>query len=100
MSVISYDELRHGVEKSRSHERALDILEALATVIPVLPLEADAGRRYGRISALLWTRGEAIGNNDMWTAAHALTAGLTLVTNKEREFRRVPGLTVENWAAA
>ena len=36
---------------------------------------------------------------DLWIAAHALTAGLTLVTSNEREFRRVPGLQVENWAA-
>ena len=100
MSVISYGELRHGVEKSRSRERALDILEALTMVIPVLPLEGEAGRHYGRISALLSVRGEVIGNNDMWIAAHAQAAGLVLVTNNEREFRRVPGLVVENWAAA
>ena len=34
----------------------------------------------------------------MWIAAHALSAGLVLVTNNEREFRRVEGLRVENWA--
>lgn len=40
------------------------------------------------------------GANDLWIAAYARSAGLTLVTNNEREFRRVPGLAVENWAAA
>jgi hypothetical protein len=37
-------------------------------------------------------------NNRMWIAAHAKAAGLTLVTNNEKEFRRVRGLKVENWA--
>lgn len=55
---------------------------------------------FGAIRAELERRGETIGNNDLWIAAHAQAAGLTLVTNNEREFRRVPGLKVENWAAA
>jgi tRNA(fMet)-specific endonuclease VapC len=40
-----------------------------------------------------------IGNNDLWIAAHGLASGLTLVTNNEKEFRRVRGLKVQNWAA-
>jgi tRNA(fMet)-specific endonuclease VapC len=40
-----------------------------------------------------------IGNNDLWMAAHALASGLTLVTDNEKVFRRVPGLKIENWAA-
>jgi tRNA(fMet)-specific endonuclease VapC len=39
-----------------------------------------------------------IGNNDLWIAAHAVATGLTLVTNNEKEFRRVPGLKMQNWA--
>jgi tRNA(fMet)-specific endonuclease VapC len=39
-----------------------------------------------------------IGNNDLWIAAHALASNLTLVTNNEREFRRVPALKVQGWA--
>lgn len=100
MSVVSYGELRYGVERSRSRERALGLLDALTRIIPVLPLALDASSHYGRILALLSARGEVIGNNDVWIAAHAQAAGLVLVTNNEREFRRVPGLKVENWAAA
>jgi tRNA(fMet)-specific endonuclease VapC len=40
---------------------------------------------------------EAIGNNDLWIAAHAKAEGLTLVTSNEREFRRIAGLKVQNW---
>jgi tRNA(fMet)-specific endonuclease VapC len=39
-----------------------------------------------------------IGNNDLWIAAHAKAAGLVLVTNNEREFRRIDGLEIQNWA--
>jgi tRNA(fMet)-specific endonuclease VapC len=50
---------------------------------------------YGTMPAEL---GQMIGNDDLWIVAHAKAAGLTLVTNNEREFRRVRGLKVENWA--
>jgi tRNA(fMet)-specific endonuclease VapC len=49
------------------------------------------------IRAQLEARGEPIGNNHLWIAAHALSGELTLVTNDTREFKRVPKLAVENW---
>jgi tRNA(fMet)-specific endonuclease VapC len=57
----------------------------------------------GFIRANLEARGEMIGSNDLrfkdlWIAAHVLAAGLMLVTNNEKEFRRVRGLKVQNWA--
>ena len=48
--------------------------------------------------AELERKGRMIGNDDLWIAARAKAAGLTLVTNNEKEFRRVRGLKVENWA--
>ena len=59
----------------------------------------DAGEYYGEMRASLERAGTPIGANDLWIAAHALAADLTVVTNNEREFRRVPGLKMENWAA-
>ena len=58
-----------------------------------------AAEAYGLVRARLEAKGETIGNNDLWIAAHAMAANLTLVTNNEREFRRVPGLKVQNWTA-
>ena len=97
ISVITYGELRYGTEKSRERERAVAILDEFATLIPVDPLPPSVALAYGSIRANLESRGETIGNNDLWIAAHARTADLTLVTNNEREFCRVPGLSVENW---
>ncbi len=99
MSVITYGELRYGAEKSAVRERALAMLTELVNVIPVEPIPPSAGAVYGAVRAELERRGAMIGNHDLWIAAHALAADLTLVTSNEREFRRVPGLKVENWAA-
>ena len=57
-----------------------------------------AAHTYGKIRSELESRGEMIGNNDLWIAARALAAGLILVTNDEHEFQRVPGVRLQNWA--
>jgi tRNA(fMet)-specific endonuclease VapC len=98
LSVITYGELLYGAEKSQHRGQALQQLEELASLMPVMPLPLEAGHAYGAIRAALEARGEVIGNNDLWIAAHAKAAGLTLVTNNEREFRRVAGLKIQNWA--
>ena len=98
ISVITFGELIYGAEKSKQREAAIWQLEELASFLPVLALPVDTGRYYGAIRAELEARGQVIGNNDLWIAAHAKAAKLTLVTNNEREFRRVSGLEIQNWA--
>jgi tRNA(fMet)-specific endonuclease VapC len=98
ISVITYGELLYGVEKSRLREQAIRQLSELSGLLPVMEMPSRAASSYGSIRATLEARGETIGNNDLWIAAHARAAGLTLVTNNEREFRRVPDLKVQNWA--
>jgi tRNA(fMet)-specific endonuclease VapC len=97
ISVITWGELRYGAQKSRQRVRVLAALDEFAALVPVLPLAESVGETYGIIRAALEAKGDPIGNNDLWIAAHATTAGLTVVTNNEREFSRVPGLMVENW---
>jgi tRNA(fMet)-specific endonuclease VapC len=89
--------LIYGANKSAQRLEALERLRELATLIPALPLPETAAESYGLIRAELEEKGEMIGNNDLWIAAHALTSGLTLVTNNEREFRRIRSLQLENW---
>lgn len=97
MSEITWGELIFGAEKSRQRDIALQRLEELATIIPVEPLPAGAGLAYGKFRAALEKAGEMIGGNDLWIAAHAAAASLTLITNNEREFKRIKSLKVENW---
>ncbi len=99
MSVITFGELQHGAEKSQTRTRSLETLHQLVTLIQVMPLNEAVGRHYGEIRGALERAGQPIGNNDLWIAAHARAEGWVLVTNNEREFRRVEGLAVENWAA-
>jgi tRNA(fMet)-specific endonuclease VapC len=97
LSVITYGELVYGAEKSQLREQAIKQLIELAGLVPVMELPLQAGQFYGAIRATLEAKGETIGNNDLWIAAHAKAAGLTLVTNNEREFRRIHGLKIQNW---
>ncbi len=99
LSVVTYGELRYGAAKSQHRQLATDRLNDLVTFLPVLPLPENAAYEYGEIRALLESKGETIGGNDLWIAAHAKASGLVLVTNNEREFKRVPGLKIQNWAA-
>ncbi len=98
MSVITLGELRHGAEKSQAREKALATLNRLEASIQVAPLTETAGEHYGQIRAALESSGQPIGNNDLWIAAHARAEGWILVTDNAREFNRVNGLQVENWA--
>lgn len=98
ISVISYGELLYGAMKSSQRESALKRLGELSHALPALPLPGQAAETYGTIRAELESKGQMISNNDLWIAAHALAAKLTLVTNHEKEFRRVRGLKVQNWA--
>jgi predicted nucleic acid-binding protein len=71
-----------------------------AARMAVLPFDDQAAAMYGPMRADLERAGQRIGPLDMLIAAHALALGVTLVTNNEREFCRVPGLLVENWLVA
>jgi|SRR5476649_629132 len=97
MSVITLGELRYGAEKSQSRERALSAVHQLESLMQVVHLQEATAEHYGQIRAQLQAKGQVIGNNDLWLAAHARAAGWILVTNNVREFERVPGLQVENW---
>jgi tRNA(fMet)-specific endonuclease VapC len=96
-SIIVASELRFGIAK-QPDTRGAARAAALLLRVPVLAFETPADRHYGEIRAELERRGTPIGGNDMLIAAHALALDCTVVTANEREFRRVPGLRVENWA--
>jgi tRNA(fMet)-specific endonuclease VapC len=98
ISVVTWGELCYGAEKSAQRERVKEALEELTAFLDVAEPPADAGQHYGAIRAVLESQGTPIGNNDLWIAAHARSAGLTLVTNNVRELGRVPELQIENWA--
>jgi tRNA(fMet)-specific endonuclease VapC len=101
ISVITYGELFYGAEHGPTEHRQANrrLLAELIELMPVLPMPYALGKAYGLLRDALERGGHMIGNNDLWIAAHAKAERLILVTNNEREFKRVPGLRIENWVA-
>ena len=95
-SIIVAAELRFGAAK-RGSARLTAQSEAVLSVLDVLPLEVPTDEAYGVIRAQLEQAGTPIGGNDLLIAAHAKALGYTMVTDNEREFVRVEGLSCENW---
>jgi tRNA(fMet)-specific endonuclease VapC len=98
VSVITYGELLYGAIKRGQMATEREKWRELVHLLPVFPLPVETSEKYGAIRAELEASGKVIGNNDLWIAAHAMAAGLILVTNNEKEFRRVRGLKIKNWA--
>lgn len=97
-SIVVACELRFGARRRKSEvlsRRVEQLLDSLA----VLPMDEPADEHYADIRTALETAGTPIGSHDLFIAAHARSRGLTLVTHNTREFKRVPGLRVEDWLA-
>ena len=97
ISSITYAELMHGVEKSQAREKNRLAIALFLSPISIVDFDNQAAEEYGRIRTDLETKGNPIGPMDMLIAGHAISKGLTLVTNNTREFSRIEGLTVEDW---
>jgi len=95
-SIIVAAELRYGAAK-RGSARLAAQLESILTAIEIIPLEAPADAAYGAVRVALEAAGTPIGANDLLIAAQTLALDMVLVTNNEKEFGRVNGLTIENW---
>jgi tRNA(fMet)-specific endonuclease VapC len=97
LSSVVVAELRYGADRSAKRAENHDRLDVLTAEIQCLDFDLPAARVYGRLRSVLEAGGEPIEPYDMLIAAHALSQRLVLVTDNEREFRRVAGLEVENW---
>lgn len=97
ISSIVAAELRYGAAKLGS-QRFSNILEEWLAAFTIQPWPELASSIYARLRSDLERQGTPIGNMDLLIAAHALAEDATLVSNNTREFERVPGLKLENWA--
>jgi tRNA(fMet)-specific endonuclease VapC len=98
ISSVTAAELYFGVARTGS-QRNLDALRRLVATLEVASFDVAAAEVSGSLRAWLASQGTPIGPYDTLIAAHAHALGVTLVTNNTREFERVPGLRVENWAS-
>ncbi len=97
ISSITVSELQYGVSKSKLREQNSKRLEEFLTPFQILPYDEDASKYYGEIRSQLESKGLIIGPLDLLIAAHALSQDLVLITNNEKEFKRIPLLKIENW---
>lgn len=97
MSSITLGELWYGAAKSSRPAHHESLISSICAIIQVLDLDASAAQIYGSLRAELEMQGRVISSEDLFIAAHALSLGATLITDNVREFKRVPGLQVQNW---
>jgi tRNA(fMet)-specific endonuclease VapC len=98
VSAITVAELQYGVAKSVHSAQNQQALDYFLLPLTLLPFDEGVATRYGEIRVYLEAQGTPIGAIDTLLAAQAVGHNLIFVTNNVREFARVPGLTVEDWA--
>lgn len=99
VSAITYSEMRFGATGPKASPRHTELVDAFcARLDAVLPWDRAAVDATTEIKVALRLAGTPIGPNDTAIAGHAIAAGAVLVTNNTREFERVPGLILEDWA--
>jgi tRNA(fMet)-specific endonuclease VapC len=97
VSTVTIAELEYGVHRSRKTDQNRIALLEFLVPLSILDFDQGAAAVYGSIRASLESKGTPIGPMDLLIAAQAMSLGLILVTNNEREFSRVDGLEIENW---
>ncbi|MEM6449194.1 MAG: type II toxin-antitoxin system VapC family toxin [Cyanobacteria bacterium P01_D01_bin.105] len=98
ISSIAVAELEYGAYKSQQPERNRSALKQFLIPLEIVSFDGQATQVYGKLRSQLEQQGQVIGSLDMLIAAQALSLELTLVTNNTREFSRIAGLALENWA--
>jgi tRNA(fMet)-specific endonuclease VapC len=98
VSAITASELFYGVARTGSARNA-DVLRRFLSALEVAEFDVSAAEVAGQLRSWLASQGTPIGPYDSLIAAHAQALGVTLVSNNLREFERVPGLRLANWAA-
>ncbi|RJR44057.1 MAG: type II toxin-antitoxin system VapC family toxin [Desulfobacteraceae bacterium] len=99
VSAITEAELRFGMSNSSKPEHNHRVLDEFLAPFQIVPFDSAAASHYGEIRAHLRRNGTLIGNMDLLIAAHARSLSVTLVTNNIKEFKKVPGLQVDNWSS-
>jgi tRNA(fMet)-specific endonuclease VapC len=97
LSSITVSELYYGVQKSMNKKQNMEALNLFLEPFEILSYNNEAAKIYGKIRSDLERKGTPIGSMDLLIAAHALSLGLTLITNNTREFKRIRGLKVIDW---
>jgi tRNA(fMet)-specific endonuclease VapC len=99
VSVITEAELQTGAAKSMSAAKTLRLVENFLRPLGILEFTSNDAASYAQVRAKLERSGTPIGPLDTLIGAQAIARKLVLVSNNEREFRRIVGLRIENWTS-
>ncbi len=99
LSAITAGELFYGIDNSANPDKNRVLLVNFLIAFNVAAFDEEASIEYGRVRTYLKRNGIPIGPNDTLIASHAISLNAVLITNNEREFKKVPGLIVENWVS-
>jgi len=94
LAELLYGAIRSGKANEAANQKAIALLQK---AFPCLAFDEKAARHYARIRSDLQAFGQMIGPNDLIIASIAMANDATLVTHNSSEFRRIPGLTLEDW---
>lgn len=97
LSIICHSELYFGACKSQQIEKNIKNVEQFCSFFEVLPFDLSASKQYGKLRAEQEKEGNIIGNMDMLITSQCLANNLTLITNNQKEFQRIPTLKIANW---
>jgi tRNA(fMet)-specific endonuclease VapC len=98
ISVVTLAELEYRIAKSSRPTRNRVALEQFVSSLEIADFDRDATVSYGKVRAQLEKKGQPIGSMDLLIAAHAISLDVRLITHNVREFGKVPGLRIEDWA--
>ncbi|HNW28390.1 MAG TPA: type II toxin-antitoxin system VapC family toxin [Spirochaetota bacterium] len=99
VSSVTVAELQYGVEKSRWIEKNRVALLQFLSIFTIVNFDDKDAVEFGKIKAYLERKGRIIGPMDLLISAQARSKDMTLVTNNMKEFERINGLKLENWAS-
>lgn len=97
LSAVTVAELRFGAVNGEFRKENEAVLDEFLDFFQLEDFPTEAAQDFAEIRTALLSKGKPIGSYDLLIASHARSLRATVVTNNEREFRRVPGLPVENW---
>ena len=98
ISTITLFELQYGIEKSQYRERSENALAKFLLPLNLIDFDRSSAMEAAMIRAQLEKKGMPIGPYDLLIAGLARSLDMTLVTNNIKEFERIDGLHIENWA--
>lgn len=97
ISSITLAEMEFGVANSSRPFDAQAALLEFTLPFDILDFNSSSAVFYGKIRKELKDKGQMISDKDMLIASIAMSNELILVTNNEKEFKRIHGLKIENW---